>query len=629
MIQVYLITVCSIAVVPPLYLMMRFVYRNLQPRLRTFTLSLKHSRPFSLPSVLGVTWLRLSFAAIYVAINCVALGARVGNELPLTKRSSLVASINLMFVVLGGRTNPWVDFVGVPLQQYQFFHRCAGAIAVTEALLHSGIILKQQGVTNMLGVSGIVATVALSVILLLGVWFTWMPSRHAGRIHLAIHLTATAAWTWHVLLQPIGLAKIIALISCGLWSLTHLYRLGTTFVFQRGYVTIKKCQEYGDAKFLTVSTTSQTRDHLIRAYPGCYYYVFFPGPLPAYDLLRGIPLTLAWAKPEEFGTERVHELSFSLSPHHNRQRRNPIDTKANTGLRLEGPYGRDLRLYEYESVVIAAKGTGITAVLPFVLHLLVRHNRDVESRAAGSSKHTFGDLTRAVRFFWWLEDNSQESPASDQLRVLESLHSEKYPILDVRCKFPSPRVSKYPLFTKRDFKVEDGTTKVNSANNAPANKIENEIDNEIGHVVTIRSALEEEAQYPGRTVLLACGDEMFMSDMREIILETPCSRAVSLAELEYHPTTGERPRRRTETSPNLSAQMHSGGQSVMIRAADPDVEMQTDAVQEPRDGLRTLQKQVAELQLNLDQLKGAVTRDSSESTSEIMAYRRTGPRYYV
>ncbi|KAH7010608.1 uncharacterized protein B0I36DRAFT_341756 [Microdochium trichocladiopsis] len=39
---------------------------------------------------------------------------------------------------------------------------------------------------------------------------------------------------------------------------------------------------------------------------------------------------------------------------------------------LEGPYGHDLRLQQYENVSLAAKGVGIAGILPYALDLVSR-----------------------------------------------------------------------------------------------------------------------------------------------------------------------------------------------------------------------------------------------------------------
>ena len=117
---------------------------------------------------------------------------------------------------------------------------------------------------------------------------------------------------------------------------------------------------------------------------------------------------------------------------------------------------------------------------------------------------------------------------------------------------------------------------------------------------------------------------MFMSDMRQIVLEVPSTRDISLAELEYYPNIGERPSRHTEASPDLLAEIHSGGQSTTLRS-DPDIEMQAtvkrnrltralprteirevEAARGSRDDFQVLREVVQKLQVDLNQVKGAI-----------------------
>ena len=48
---------------------------------------------------------------------------------------------------------------------------------------------------------------------------------------------------------------------------------------------------------------------------------------------------------------------------------------------IEGPYGQDVELAVYETVLLFATGTGIAGVLPFIRQLLAGyHNRDAKVR---------------------------------------------------------------------------------------------------------------------------------------------------------------------------------------------------------------------------------------------------------
>jgi len=173
------------------------------------------------------------------------------------------------------------------------------------------------------------------------------------------------------------------------------------------------------------TTLKVVTNHPIRVYPGCYFYIFFDSPLSKCNYLHGFPIMLLWSDPDEFRDGRTRNLTFLFSRdgHH-------VDSLpyAEEGcvLRLEGPYGRDPRLQAYENVVLAAKGIGITGVLPFALHFAVRRAwddsvRDAEHREVDSNDPTFRDITRTVALFWWLDDENQENWVKDQLRALESM----------------------------------------------------------------------------------------------------------------------------------------------------------------------------------------------------------------
>lgn len=98
-------------------------------------------------------------------------------------------------------------------------------------------------------------------------------------------------------------------------------------------------------------------------------------------------------------------------------------------LRLDGPYGRDLHLQSYETVVLAAKGMGILGVLPFARHLAERRNHDEgvrskSSRLKDSTEPVFGDLSRHVDLIWWLENRDQEDWVAEQLKLLQKLDTK-------------------------------------------------------------------------------------------------------------------------------------------------------------------------------------------------------------
>lgn len=169
-------------------------------------------------------------------------------------------------------------------------------------------------------------------------------------------------------------------------------------------------------------------DKPVKVFPGCYFYVFFNGPLPFYDLFHGYAMTPFWGSPKQFINGKVSDPTFLITRkgHH----ANSLGcVSSGDSLRLDGPYGRDLKLYRFETVVLTAKGIGIVGVLPFALQLAGRRQRDDEARSRharlrDSSEPVFADFSRNVDVIWWLEHDYQDQWVADQLKSLQELDSQ-------------------------------------------------------------------------------------------------------------------------------------------------------------------------------------------------------------
>jgi len=162
---------------PPAYLAIEALARFLEPRLHALTTMLSYSRPSFLPSSWGLSFMKLASVSLLFAGNGLALGIKVGNEVALERRASLIASINLIILLLGGRTNPLVDSAQISLQTYQLLHRCIGIITVAEASLHSGIFLSRHEPLEALEISGLLVCLILAQLRV--VPSSWL-MRHAG-----------------------------------------------------------------------------------------------------------------------------------------------------------------------------------------------------------------------------------------------------------------------------------------------------------------------------------------------------------------------------------------------------------------------------------------------------------------
>jgi hypothetical protein len=335
-------------------------------------------------------------------------------------------------------------------------HRVVGTVAATEALLHAGLALQRRQAWDAITISGTVVSTArglevaatslinmilqvagslVAMLLLLVIQLalrrnhdTSRPvgglrlafsgyTRFTSRVHFVLSLGVMAGMMWHVLLQSSSTARIPVFVACCLWLLTQLYRFGRLFIFRGAHASVKERMSGGGAVSLTVQTS-----HHLRVFPGCYFYVFFQGTLPFASILQGYPAMLCWCEPEELVARKSTAITFLLTeggPH----RLALSQATVGRSLRLDGPYGIDLRLERFETVILAAKGMGIVGVLPYAVHLAARKQHDdntrhKSARLRDTSKVVFGDLSRCVDLVWWLEDSDQEPWIRSQLKAL-------------------------------------------------------------------------------------------------------------------------------------------------------------------------------------------------------------------
>ncbi|EDN93487.1 hypothetical protein SS1G_09354 [Sclerotinia sclerotiorum 1980 UF-70] len=102
---------------------------------------------------------------------------------------------------------------------------------------------------------------------------------------------------------------------------------------------------------------------------------------------------------------------------------------------MDGPYGKDLRLDNFETVILVAKGIGIAGIIPYVRSLTYRRvNKD-----KNYDSYRRGLITRKIDLYWVLEDNCQEDWISDWLVDLQMRDSEK---VVIHCNMPNFRAEK-------------------------------------------------------------------------------------------------------------------------------------------------------------------------------------------
>ncbi|QBZ58517.1 hypothetical protein PoMZ_03470 [Pyricularia oryzae] len=176
--------------------------------------------------------------------------------------------------------------------------------------------------------------------------------------------------------------------------------------------------------------------------------------------------------------------------------------KIGKGLRLDGPYGRNIDLWNYESVILAAKGMGIAGILSSALFLLDRRNSDTlakkeqmsfdDNGAIRYKNRIFRDRTRKIVLIWILEDNCQEDWAAAQIRNLQQIDTQAY----WQCHYSKKGQD------ERFF----------------------------------RGAISQATRSPGKHVVITCGDSIFTGTARKVVIElSRLDNPIRFVELDYRP----------------------------------------------------------------------------------------------
>jgi hypothetical protein len=138
----------------------------------------------------------------------------------------------------------------------------------------------------------------------------------------------------------------------------------------------------------------------------------------------------------EYGVEDnsgidITDLTFLVQPRGGLTARLVRELPFQSLVSFNGPYGQNLHLEDYETVMLVAEGMGIAGVLAHAQHLVRRSHHDAQikkllkltstSNKGDLRKALNRDVTRSVDLFWNLELNDQEKWVSDELRTLQDL----------------------------------------------------------------------------------------------------------------------------------------------------------------------------------------------------------------
>ena len=235
------------------------------------------------------------------------------------------------------------------------------------------------------------------------------------KTHVVLVISSLVGLIWHVLWQGL-FEKATAFLAATVWVLSVLARI-IIYVRVRWKLIATAGQSFTVHGGTHVEVNLQAP---IRPFPGMYFYLYFAG-LPLRYKFHGFPMVSCFwdASHDQTVTTRLH---FLIQDDHPLPSSSP--SRGVGKLTLEGPYGANLRLHTYETVVLLAESIGIAGVLPYALDLVQRRQYD-ELLKDKKIPASFRDVTRKVDLMWKLGSDDEDSWCDEQLKTLMALDGSK------------------------------------------------------------------------------------------------------------------------------------------------------------------------------------------------------------
>jgi predicted ferric reductase len=167
--------------------------------------------------------------------------------------------------------------------------------------------------------------------------------------------------------------------------------------------------------------------HPIALKPGQYAYLNSKD-LQFRDRFQAHPFMIAWWDDTASsagdlpvtGPTKATSLTFLIQPRNGFTAR-LCKEESLRRMSIDGPYGQDLRLERYDTVILVGRGIGIVGILSYVKQLL-------SWKAHGAKKPRV--LTRKLDLYWQLEENCQEKWVGHYLKELQDMNDAvKHPNL--------------------------------------------------------------------------------------------------------------------------------------------------------------------------------------------------------
>jgi hypothetical protein len=310
-----------------------------------------HPIPYSPLWLSRITWPQAVLVVLYIVANTglTAIPSQKGNL-------TIFILVNLAPVLLGGRTNPIADYLGVPLHVYYLVHHWAGRVVLAPGIAHLVDTWSRADTSQRISggcLIGFIAAICATSIL---------PARKSiafPYIHWLLFWVILGSLVSHVYFASPSLRSVGWFVLYGV-ALFRAAALVWRLRYRRGVFQVLKAETLGQV------TRVRVRGVSVPAVPGSYFYVYMPH-LPLIRRYHGTLAPLSWWKPGDRNT--VEEFVLLLDR---------TDAAGLQKLRLDGPYGKKIDYDRYETVMLVADGIGIAGVLSFAISLVSRLKHDRE-----------------------------------------------------------------------------------------------------------------------------------------------------------------------------------------------------------------------------------------------------------
>ncbi|KIW79846.1 hypothetical protein Z517_06461 [Fonsecaea pedrosoi CBS 271.37] len=451
---------------------------------------------------------------------------RVEDTAGLRRRSGVISIINLIPLFGGAHMNFLTNACGIRLDVYRRIHRWLGRVAVVEGLVHviAGVSLQKPDLHVLSDIAGLTATATMVTLVLSSL--SSVRDRFYEiflKLHLILATTLIATLFIHSKSKRLTATPTLYLLSAiCLQILIGGLRFGEVL-----YRNVKYRTPVGRAVIRSVIfKRDSSRDipvsdvvhvHIRPSRPwryraGQYVYLCIPG-LTYTSFAQSHPFYVAWWYQHQGNdyvvliVQRRRGLTNDLRMHASAS--DDPSQHSERRVLIEGPYGRELNLESYETVMLIATDIGIAGQIAHVTQLL-------EGYRSGGIK------TQRIRLFWEIDSELHAAWVADMMKDL--LNEDRDRILDIK------------LFVVGFFL----SVHTNRGDTAQLGKRINIVYQAMDAENLINSEVEN--RHPGRIVVSLCTNDE-MSDKVRGIVRSKLDTNIHLEELEFRPASSRGRRR--------------------------------------------------------------------------------------